>query len=217
MAQERNKKSLSRKAAKREPYDKVLIVCEGEKTEPLYLKDAARYFQIHTANILITGEGGAAPISIVEYALREFNKTPDYDRVYCVFDRDQHTTFNEACEKIEKTILEKKEKRKKIGKAHFEAIISDPCFEYWLLLHYIYTTKPFANFDAVNAELRKTSDMADYQKGKKELFELTRSRWKEAAQRASLANQEAQTNNTTNPTTKLHKLMEYLEDIKNKT
>ena len=32
---------------------------------------------------------------------------------------------------------------------------SDPCFEYWLLLHEIYTTAPFENSDAVVRELKK--------------------------------------------------------------
>lgn len=32
-------KELSRKNAKRDPYDKVLIVCEGKKTEPHYFND----------------------------------------------------------------------------------------------------------------------------------------------------------------------------------
>lgn len=214
MAKDRNKKSFARKAPKREPYEKVLIVCEGKKTEPSYLRDAAYYFQIHTANILITGDSGAAPVSVVDFAIAKFEKTPDYDRVYCVFDRDQHPSFNLACQKIQRTTLEKKEGKKRLGKAHFEAITSDPCFEYWLLLHYTYTTKPLDNFAAVSTELKKIPEMVNYQKGQLELFDLTRQHLKKASERAERANEDAKKNNTTNPTTKFYELMEYLGNIR---
>lgn len=32
-------KDLRRRKARRDPYDKVLIVCEGSKTEPYYFTD----------------------------------------------------------------------------------------------------------------------------------------------------------------------------------
>ncbi len=35
----RRGKQLQRKVPKRKPYDRVLIVCEGEKTEPIYFED----------------------------------------------------------------------------------------------------------------------------------------------------------------------------------
>ena len=36
-------KQLARNKSKRAPYDKVLIVCEGTKTEPYYFTDARNY------------------------------------------------------------------------------------------------------------------------------------------------------------------------------
>lgn len=33
---DRSRHSLKRQGPKREPYDRVLIVCEGEKTEPIF-------------------------------------------------------------------------------------------------------------------------------------------------------------------------------------
>jgi hypothetical protein len=42
---------LRREAQKREPYDVVLIVCEGGKTEPQYLQEIRDAFKLSTANI----------------------------------------------------------------------------------------------------------------------------------------------------------------------
>ena len=59
---ERRAASLRRARAKRYPYDTVLIVCEGEKTEPYYFKELRDDLQLNTANIEITGDtGGSSP------------------------------------------------------------------------------------------------------------------------------------------------------------
>jgi len=47
--------ALRREAQKREPYDVVLIVCEGDKTEPNYFKELRDAFKLSTANIRIAG------------------------------------------------------------------------------------------------------------------------------------------------------------------
>ena len=45
-AKDRQKaRDLHRKAAKRQPFARLLIVCEGEKTKPLYLAEIRRAFR----------------------------------------------------------------------------------------------------------------------------------------------------------------------------
>ncbi len=61
-------KDLKRKQAKHAPYDKVLIVCEGEKTEPNYFRELRDFYRLNSANIAISGDCGSAPINIVERA-----------------------------------------------------------------------------------------------------------------------------------------------------
>ncbi|RAX56793.1 hypothetical protein CCZ01_08400 [Helicobacter monodelphidis] len=85
--------------------------------------------KIPNAHIKTDNNSDSAPISVVEYAEGQ-NKTNTYDSTYCVFDKDTHTSFNQAISKI-------KNNRKLIH------IISNPCFEYWILLHFEYTTKSF--------------------------------------------------------------------------
>jgi len=97
------RKDLSRSKSTRKPYDKILIVCEGEKTEPSYFKDAVDYYQIHTAKV--TGNCDSDPVSVVNYGIKlyeleEQEGSGPFDRVYCVFDRDAHTNYQEALDKL---------------------------------------------------------------------------------------------------------------------
>ena len=131
-------RELTRREHKRAPYDKVLIVTEGKKTEPEYFNDLKKYYRIHSANIKIDGSGDSSPESVVKYGKELYEderSTGDaFDRVYFVFDKDTHLTYPQALDEI---------KRYRRNNTFF-AINSVPCFEYWLLLHFIYTTDPFS-------------------------------------------------------------------------
>lgn len=48
--QERQPQQLERKAARRAPYERILIVSEGSKTEPNYFKEIRAEYRLHTAN-----------------------------------------------------------------------------------------------------------------------------------------------------------------------
>jgi hypothetical protein len=61
-------KDLQRRQARRAAYDKVLIVCEGEQTEPNYFNELKDYYRLHSANVRVTGECGSDPMSVVGYA-----------------------------------------------------------------------------------------------------------------------------------------------------
>ena len=47
----RKTESLRRKKAMKDPYDVVLIVCEGKKTEPNYFSEMKKAFRLSNANI----------------------------------------------------------------------------------------------------------------------------------------------------------------------
>ena len=130
---QRKKATFRRIRKAREPYDVVLIVCEGEKTEPNYLERLRDEFRINSANIKVLGKG-LDPLSIVGNALKLYELDKSYDRIYCVFDRDQHSTYERALLRV----AELKQK----GVPIF-AITSVPCFEFWILLHFIDSAKPY--------------------------------------------------------------------------
>lgn len=163
------KKTLELKRAKesREPYDKVLIVCEGEKTEPYYLMALRDFLKLSQANIKIDPNSNSSPKSVVKYAkklIKENIKDP-YNCVFCVMDKDQHGDFDVAINQI---------KSFKSGDTKLIGIVSNPCFEYWLLLHFTYTTKIFgASGDSPCVDLIKNNlktYMKNYKKGDKSIM-----------------------------------------------
>jgi len=95
---------------------KILIVCEGENTEPLYFEQ----FKLTTATIKAVGEGYNTT-SLVGRA-EKLSKEDDYDQVWCVFDKDDFKEFNDAIYMAE-------------GMS-FHVGYSNQAFEYWLILHF---------------------------------------------------------------------------------
>ena len=213
MARAGSHQSLKRRGPRREPYDRVLIVCEGSKTEPNYLRELISHFQLSSANVEITGDGGSAPNSVVEYAIELFEKDLDYNVVFCVFDRDGHSTFDQALQQVRDKKLVRRVGRRKTGEARFEAIVSIPCFEYWVLLHYQYTTAPMQRFADVEPRLRALQAHANYAKRDKGLFEATRHLLSTALNNADRANQSAFDNGSSNPTTQMPTLIRYLQQL----
>lgn len=203
--------ALRRKKAKQKPYDVVLIVCEGEKTEPNYFAGLRAALRLSNANIkVVNNPKGTDPLNIVNFAINESKKDPAYDRIYCVFDKDKHATFNAAVDKAKNTRLKK-------GTTLY-AITSIPCFEVWLLLHYRYTTGSFyaagnnSNCAKVESELKKY--IPNYKKGDSNIFEKVNNKLSDAIENAKLLTIYHQTSGTDTPSTKVHELVEYLMDLK---
>lgn len=201
-------KHLARRRSKRESCDRVLIVCEGSKTELNYLRDLRDSLKLSSANIEIYGNSGSSPKSVVWYAKRrlseEKEKGDTYDKVYCVFDKDTHSSYTQAINECKKT------SRAQICCA----ITSVPCFEYWLLLHHEYSTKPFTSAgnrsacDNLIRDLRK--HLRNYSKGTKGWFNELNNRTDQAISHSEQALQAAYKHGTDNPTTRMHELVKFL-------
>lgn len=86
--------------------------------------------------------------------------TKEYDVVFCLIDMDYinaNTTRKQAYTKEKVACV----------KAYKNAIYfveSNPAFEFWLLLHFIYTDRQFRNCDEVIAELKKVGRIESYEK-----------------------------------------------------
>ncbi len=207
----RQAKDLKRSQEKRAPYDKVLIVCEGEKTEPIYFRELRDFYRLNTANIEVSGDCGSAPVSVVNKAKELYRKEQrniSFDRVYCVFDKDTHDSYEEALLAI---------KTAKPVRTFF-AVNSVPCFEFWLLLHFVYTTQPFygtvgakSAADQVQDELKKY--IINYAKGDHEIFEKLVNQLPQAIQYSKKVLQVAKESRTDNPSTLIHELVEYLQSL----
>lgn len=127
--------------------DIILIVCEGEKTEPEYFKDLRNRWKLQSARIVICGdECDSAPISVVDFAIekrREIRKDQEIeiDQTWCVIDYDRHESLRRAINKAEDN--------------HINVALSCPCFEFWYLLHFEFTTRYFQNSSTLCKELTK--------------------------------------------------------------
>lgn len=118
--------SLRRRGPVRDPLPRLLVVCEGEVTEKRYIE-----YLRHTERIPInlTIVAGGTPKTLVETALAELasaSRSSDpndhFDQAWCVFDIDEHPKIHDAVQQAQ---------AHKIG-----LIISNPCFDLWILLHF---------------------------------------------------------------------------------
>lgn len=107
----------------REPKQRILIVCEGSKTERYYFEELRKDHRLN-AEVIVRGLG-LDPSQLVETAQTE-SRLDDYDQVWCVFDRDTWPAqnFNNALAQA---------RRLGIGVAY-----SNEAFELWYLLHFYY-------------------------------------------------------------------------------
>ncbi len=111
--------SKHRRRQRRPLRRRFLIVCEGEQTEP-------NYFRRFRANAVIRVVGtGRAPQGVLETARQEKEKE-DFDEVWLVFDKDEidAEAFNRVIQQA-----------KNLG---FHVAYSNPAFELWYLLHFVY-------------------------------------------------------------------------------
>lgn len=123
----RAKNKISGRKPARPPNKVILIVCEGEKTEKNYFQRLKEYLNLLNISIEILPSPHPTPLQVVKYAKQKAKEVSEYDEIYCVFDRDTHSDFNEALAKA---------KNMKLKNATPEVIVSDHCFEFWILLHF---------------------------------------------------------------------------------
>lgn len=206
---------LERQQRERAQGPRFLIVCEGMKTEPYYFGDFCETHQLRTSRVRVApGEKGSSPDCVVAYAESLFEddaKSGDrFDQVFCVIDRDRHTTFHSAIQRIETLKSESKP---------FVAVSSYPCFEYWLLLHFVYTRQSFdaagrrSICDSVIRELRCHPGFDGYAKAQKGVFRQLQDKTEIAIKHARQAEDDVKQTGNPNPSTAVHQLMLELQKL----
>ena len=144
----RDRKSYQRRAGRKPPRPITLIVCEGE-TEREYFEGARIQYGLSTAEVMVAeNTAGSAPITVVRFAEKKCTERGSYDHVFCVFDRDAHASFDQARARIAE--LSGRDR----NPLPIEEVVSIPCFEVWVLLHFEKTDAPFDRCDHVIARLR---------------------------------------------------------------
>jgi hypothetical protein len=210
---------LKRRSANHKSRNYLLIVVEGEETEYNYFDSLKRELKLPlTTTIKIAPSAGGDPLMVVNEAYKLYQENQEksktgntikFDQVFCVFDDDNKP------EKYKKALTTAK-------KYNFTAITSIPCFEFWFLLHYCYTTSPFSSYKELcpklEAEMRKAGILKqgkNYDKSDKSLYEKLRRNQETAINNAiKLENKHPNEDGCTNPSTKVHILVQKLQDQK---
>lgn len=131
-----NARNRQRRPGRRSPFlnpkPTILVVSEGNITEPEYLHGLQRACRNPRVTIKVAGEHGV-PLTLVRTAKqykeetetrakRERDDNLAYDSVWCVFDIDDHPHVGQAMEMARDNGI--------------RLAISNPCIELWLLLHF---------------------------------------------------------------------------------
>ncbi len=140
-----------------------LIVTEGEKTEPNYFLSLRNRLQLAAADVQILHPEGTDPLTLTRDAVRIRDARIEqarrgaviaYDEVWVVFDLEK--THDQR-----RKLAVEAMKLKEAEGIRFAS--SDPCFEFWLLLHVDYTTTSFEDCDQVIKRLKR--HWKNYSKG----------------------------------------------------
>jgi len=206
----RRQERYRRRQPQREPYDVVLIVCEGTKTEPYYFDGLKAQYKLGSVNVRVVRPPRHDPTGIVDFAIKELKRDPEIDQVYCVFDRNGHATYAAALNRARTSSFGRAKK--------LFAIVSKPCFEVWLLLHYRYSAAPhvpgggMSSCDAAVAELR--ANFPGYAKGHRRVFGDLLPLLDAALRNAERLETHNFAADSDNPKTKMHRLVAYLRSLK---
>lgn len=179
----RAKKISSRKENIKEIKKRILIVCEGEKTEPHYFEG----FRVPTLELAVEGGRNQAD-KVVEAAIcckkkAESIKSP-FDEVWCVFDKD-----DVEWGKISRAYDLAKNNNIRIA-------YSNEAFELWYVLHFVYLDAQIKRHDYcdklsgyITQYLKGNSIIGSeikykYQKNSKDMYALLRAKRNDAIRNA---------------------------------
>lgn len=165
----------SRKEGTRAQRKRVLIVTEGETSEPTYFLDVCADYNL--GSVVVDGSCDPDPESVVQYGLQRYTDE-DFDRLYCVFDRDQHAHFGDALDTLQSARHD--------DRHDVYWIYSIPCFETWIWFHFENSgrdcTHPSSPCGVVIDEVE--NHISSYSKGSPDVYKKTKHRLSQALQTA---------------------------------
>lgn len=179
------------------PQPTVLVICEDSKSGKRYLEDATRHFRVNVT-VEVSHCGHTDPLGIVADAVA---RQRGFDKVFCVIDRDTHPNFDQA---LALAAMHQK----------LTIIASYPCFEFWYLLHFRYTSRTYVTAgdrspgQQVVRALRICPNMEGYDKGGDvNLFEELLPLLADAQRNSERLLAESIQANQPDPSTTVHKLI----------
>lgn len=203
----RAKNKISRRKPTRPPNKVILIVCEGKKTEKNYFQRLKEYLNLISVSIEILSSRHPTPLKVIDYAKQKVKEISEYDEIYCVFDRDTHKDFDKALDETKKI---------KLKNTIFEIIVSDPCFEFWILLHFAKITPNFSASQSPCNALQKCKTfkqhLPDYDKSNYDFDDIVANHLNTAIENANEINETNLPTRQT-PYTEVVRLVENLQKL----
>jgi RloB-like protein len=158
--------SRFRHAPSRNPRPAILIALEDLRSARLYFEGFKKELKAQRV-IVIAPHVGSAPKSVIDAAIKArddpelknkagLDEGDEYDKVWVVFDTEGPRNAQRNVDARHAI-----ERARQLG---FQTAVSNPSFEYWLLIHFEWCVKPFQNGDAVCRLLKK--HIPDFDKGK---------------------------------------------------
>lgn len=108
-----------------------VIATEGQRTEVDYFNDLAKYYENSKVQVKVLDkiDSNSSPRDVLK--LDQFKKEYGLDKddeLWMVIDRDSQSWDENQIAEIARLCQQK----------HYYLALSNPCFEFWLLLHIIY-------------------------------------------------------------------------------
>lgn len=145
-----------------------MIVTEGGITEPMYFKSFSTRLKNIDIRVVPNSKKGSKTdyMNLLKKAIEQRDNADlsedDGDTVWIVADGDTNLQVPGSLEAKNKMLASA---RKQAAKEHIHLLISNPCFEFWFLLHRQYTTKFLEDYAAVKQELEHVG-ITDYEKNR---------------------------------------------------
>ena len=134
----RRSRKIKRGRPRRSGKPRILILCEGTKTEPNYFGGFKRSRSLTSVVVRPLRPRQVGPTGLLKRVREELREDQGWDEIYCVLDHDgrdvEINTFMKELDSICQTT----------DSCRIKMILSAPCFELWLLLHFEFTNRLFA-------------------------------------------------------------------------
>lgn len=203
----------------------------------MYFEEIRVECRLPEANVRVVPGDGSDPVSVVRTAVARLHDEEGggdtrVDRVFVVIDRDAHANFDEAMVLLRQAneaaatggtrrVRAWTAPEESTARPRFERVLSDPCFELWLLLHFTPWTAAVAAGGGRSAcgsvvhELKQPGRLPDYDKGTDGWWARTEPYYEAHGKPNALAANAASTAaGRTNPSTTIYDVVGAIIDIR---
>ena len=203
----KEQRKLARQKGALQGLPAVLIVCEGRETEPNYIEGLCTHLGVNSAAVnVIRGESATDPVRLARKARQLFTADGGYDLVYVVCDGDT-PRLADARQLARRVLRNSARERTKV-----QIVASSPSFEFWLLLHFEYSARPYQAAAEVTDALRR--HVTDFAKNDRDVFAKVAAGLDTACHNARRLKAELSQTGSQVPDTDMHSLVDQLAKMR---